>query len=206
MSEVFVSSFALLFVMIDPIGLTPMFAALTVGMPRAKRISVAARSVMVAGLILLIFGLAGDAILTAIGVSLPAFRVAGGLMLLLIAIEMLFQKRAERREKNTDADPHDDPSVFPLATPLTAGPGAMATMILLTAEHSGTLAEHVMVYGAAACVLAICFATFISTEFVEKILQPTGIMVLSRLFGMLLGALAVQFIFDGLMALLDRSI
>lgn len=200
MSETFFTAFATLFVMIDPIGLAPMFAALTAGASLRRRAIIGARGIGVAALLLVFFGLAGDKALATIGVSIPAFRIAGGLMLFLLAIDMLFEKRTERREKRPGEEHREDPSVFPLATPLIAGPGALAAMILLTAEHPGEAAEQGAVFLAAAAVLAITFVVFLATELIERLLGPTGIKVLTRLFGMLLGALAVQFVLDGVAA------
>lgn len=202
MTEEFATAFATLFVMIDPIGLAPLFAALTAGATLRRRAVIGARGLLVAGGLLAFFGLAGDVALKTVGVSIPAFRIAGGLMLFLLAVDMLFEKRTERREKTTGEETGDsgghDPSVFPLATPLIAGPGALAAMILLVAEHEGDAGGQALVYLAAACVLAICFVVFLATELIERALGPTGIKVLTRLFGMILGALAVQFVLDGL--------
>lgn len=199
MSAEFFTAFATLFVMIDPIGLTPMFAALTAGSDFRHRVTVALRGVLVAALILALFGFAGDALLSAVGISLPAFRIAGGIMLFLLAVEMLFEKRTERREKQSEPAAHSDPSVFPLATPLIAGPGAMAAMILLIAEHPGDTGAQAMIFLGMGAVLAICFGAFLATGMIERGLGPTGIKVLTRLFGTLLGALAVQFVLDGLL-------
>ncbi len=199
MSADFIAAFATLFVMIDPIGLTPMFAALTPGMPYRQRLIISLRAVGVAALILAVFGLVGDALLSAVGISLPAFRIAGGLMLFLLAVDMLFEKRTERREKRTEEEDFADPSVFPLATPLIAGPGAMAAMILLVSEHPGDTGGQVMVFLAMVAVLVIVFVAFLTTTIIERVLGPTGITVLTRLFGTLLGALAVQFVLDGLL-------
>jgi len=199
MPEIFITAFATLFVLIDPIGVTPMFAALTAGQSTRARLVIAARAIFVAAILLLAFGLAGEALLDTLGISLSAFRVAGGLMLFLVAVEMLFQKRTERREAEADkAAAADDPSVFPLAMPLIAGPGALAAMMLLTAQAEGQGA--IAVYAACGAVLAICFAAFSATGAIERLLGDTGIRVLTRVLGMLLGALAVQFIFDGLVA------
>ncbi len=200
MIDTFLTAFATLFVMIDPIGLAPMFAALTAGASLRRRAIIGARGLAVAALLLAFFGLAGDKALATIGVSIPAFRIAGGLMLFLLAIDMLFEKRTERREKRPGEEQRDDPSVFPLATPLIAGPGALAAMILLTSEHPGDAAGQGAVYLAGAAVLAITFMVFLATELIERLLGPTGIKVLTRLFGMLLGALAVQFVLDGIAA------
>ncbi len=201
MSADFIAAFAILFVMIDPIGLTPLFAALTAGASQKRRITIAVRAILVAAVILTLFGLAGDALLNSIGVSLPAFRISGGIMLFLLAVDMLFEKRSERRTKRAEEaeeESADDPSVFPLATPLIAGPGAMATMILLISEHPGDAGGQAMVYFGMAAVLGICFVAFMITGMIERALGPTGIKVLTRLFGTLLGALAVQFVLDGI--------
>ena len=198
MSGEFLTAFAVLFVMIDPIGLTPLFAALTVGVDQKRRIGIALRAILVAAVILMLFGLAGDALLKSVGISLPAFRISGGIMLFLLAVDMLFEKRTERREKSAEEEFHTDPSVFPLATPLIAGPGAMATMILLISEHPGDTSAQVMVYLGMATVLAICLVAFMATGLIERAIGPTGIKVLTRLFGTLLGALAVQFVLDGI--------
>ncbi len=198
MSADFLTAFAILFVMIDPIGLTPLFAALTAGTDQKRRIGIALRAVLVAAVILTVFGLAGDALLKSVGISLPAFRISGGIMLFLLAVDMLFEKRTERREKSAEEDQPNDPSVFPLATPLIAGPGAMATMILLISEHPGDTSGQIMVYLGMASVLAICVIAFMATGMIERMIGPTGIKVLTRLFGTLLGALAVQFVLDGI--------
>lgn len=197
MSGDFATAFATIFVMVDPIGLAPMFAALTAGATLRQRAAIGARGVGVALVLLVFFGLVGDVALAAVGVSIPAFRIAGGLMLFLLAVEMLFERRSERRERSADGE-RDDPSVFPLATPLIAGPGALAAMILLASDHAGDVSGQAVVFLAAAAVLAIAFVVFLATELIERILGPTGIKVLTRLFGMILGALAVQFVLDGL--------
>ncbi|TRW98133.1 NAAT family transporter [Paracoccus sp. M683] len=192
----YISAFVTLFVVIDPVGLAPMFVALTRDMSHHQRRQVGWRAVIVAFALLTLFGLAGEQILTGIGISLPAFRIAGGILLLLTAFDMLFERRTERREGQT-APEADDPSVFPLAMPLLAGPGALATMILLAGDGDGwghVAAIHLMM----AAVLAIALVLFELASSIARVLGRTGIMVLTRLFGMLLAALSVQFIIDGL--------
>ena len=137
-----ITAFATMIVIIDPFAIGPMFLALTPGMTPVQRRRIAWRGVFIAGLILLVFAAFGEAVLGFIGISMPAFRVAGGILLFLTALEMLFDRRTKRREQNTtdpdhDPDDHDDPSVFPLAIPLIAGPGAIASVILLTGEKPG---------------------------------------------------------------------
>ncbi len=205
MVEIFLTSFATLFVVVDPPGLAPLFVALTTGASREQRRSYAFRGVAVGAGVLLVFGFFGQSVLNLIGVGLPAFRIAGGLMLFFIAMEMLFEKRGERRAKTTHDDmehsgPDSDPSVFPLGTPLIAGPGAMASMILLIGQYSGDIAAQAVVYAALACVLATALALFLAGGWIERLVGPTGIGVVTRLLGVLLGALAVQFVLDGLKA------
>jgi multiple antibiotic resistance protein len=205
MFEIFLTSFATLFVVVDPPGLAPLFVALTAGVPPERRRRVAIRGVAVGTGVLLVFGLFGEAVLELIGVGLPAFRISGGLMLFFIAMEMLFEKRDERRAKTAQgeiehSDPGHDPSVFPLGTPLIAGPGAMASMILLIGQHSGDITAQLAVYVALLLVLALSLATFFAGGWMERMLGQTGISVVTRLLGVLLGALAVQFVLDGLKA------
>ena len=136
MMEFLVTAFVTLFVIIDPIGLAPIFIALTRGMSREERHRVGLRALSLGFVILAAFGLFGEQLLTAIGISIPAFRISGGLLLFLTALDMLFERRSDRRERQGEETPAD-PSVFPLAMPLLAGPGALTTMILLGTQHSG---------------------------------------------------------------------
>lgn len=199
--EIFVTAFITLFVIIDPIGLLPIFIAITSGYEYSQRRAIALRATFIALSLLLIFGLFGDHLLSAIGIGLPAFRIAGGLLLFLTAVEMLFERRQQRRAKRKDEIEQNDPSVFPLATPLMAGPGAMAAMILLIGETNGSLDQNLLIYLALLSVLLICLLGFLVGGFVEKMLGKTGVNVITRLLGMLLAALAVQFVVDGLRGL-----
>ncbi|ETD83145.1 MarC family protein [Rhodobacter capsulatus] len=193
----FVTAFVTLFVVVDPIGLVPLFLALTQGMSAGMRRTVGIRALVIAAILLTAFGLFGDALLRGIGISMPAFRIAGGVLLFLTALDMLFERRTQRREGQS-AEPHaPDPSVFPLATPLLAGPGAMATMILLAGSGTGGL-HLAAVMAVMALVLACVFVLFLLATPLERALGRTGTMVVTRLLGMLLAALAVQFILDGL--------
>ncbi|KQB14430.1 MarC family protein [Rhodobacter capsulatus] len=193
----FVTAFVTLFVVVDPIGLVPLFLALTQGMSAQMRRTVGIRALIIAAILLTAFGLFGDALLRGIGISMPAFRIAGGVLLFLTALDMLFERRTQRREGQS-AEPHaPDPSVFPLATPLLAGPGAMATMILLAGSGTGGL-HLAAVMAVMALVLACVFVLFLLATPLERALGRTGTMVVTRLLGMLLAALAVQFILDGL--------
>ncbi len=192
-----VTGFVTLFVVMDPIGLVPMFIALTQGMTAARRRAIALRACLIAAGLLLLFGLAGESILTFIGISMPAFRIAGGILLFLTALDMLFERRTQRRENQT-ADPDHDPSVFPLATPLIAGPGAIATMILLTGQAGGDWMATGLVIGLMLSVVLISFLFFLAAAPLERVLGRTGNLVVTRLLGMLLAALSVQFVIDGI--------
>ena len=194
-----INSFTTLFVVIDPIGTAPIFLALTVGMGAAERRRIAVRGILVGAVILIVFGLAGDAILRFVGISMPAFKVAGGILLFATALDMLFEKRTERRERQAE-DHGDDPSVFPLATPLIAGPGSITSMILLMDDQAGDLAGQAMVIGVMLGVLAVALLLLLLSGPIERLLRRTGTMVVTRVLGMLLAALAVQFVMDGLVA------
>ncbi len=195
-----ITAFVALFVVIDPIGLAPLFVALTAGMSAQKRRAIAVRACLVSIGILLLFALFGTGILEFAGISMPAFRIAGGILLFITALDMLFERRQKRREDQAeDDDEHhdDDPSVFPLAIPLIAGPGAIATIILLVGQTSGTVGFFA-VMGVLLAVLAIVFVLFLGSTAIERLLGKTGISVVTRLLGMLLAALSVQFVLDGL--------
>lgn len=191
-----ISAFVTLFVVIDPVGLAPLFIALTREMTPAHRRRIGWRALAIAAVLLTMFGLAGESILTVIGISLPAFRIAGGMLLFLTALDMLFERRTERREGQARDEDHD-PSVFPLATPLLAGPGALATMILLVGENPGP-AHTLMIHVVMLAVLGIAAGFFALADPIARILGRTGTMVVTRLFGMLLAALSIQFVIDGL--------
>lgn len=203
-SAFLITAFATLFVIIDPIALTPIFATMTSGVPTPQRRKMALRACIVAFGLLAAFTVFGDAIMRFIGISLPAFRVAGGILLFLTALDMLFERRTKRREDQASEaqDPdehHDDPSVFPLAMPLLAGPGAIATVILLAGEKPG-LAGTLTVIGIVAVVLTAVYICLSLSNHLENALGKTGTNVATRLLGMLLAALAVQFVLDGLQA------
>ncbi len=191
-----ITAFVTMFVVIDPIGLTPVFVALTQGVEARLRRAIALRSCALAMLFLTAFAIGGEAILGFIGISMPAFRVAGGALLFLTALEMLFERRAKRREDQGETDA-DDPSVFPLALPLISGPGAIASIILLTGQRPG-VEGLALVLGVTALVIATCLALFLAAGIIERALGRTGVKVETRQLGMLLAALAVQFILDGL--------
>lgn len=199
-SAFLITAFATLFVVIDPPGLVPLFIALTRGMDAARRRAMARRACLIATALLTLFGLFGEDILGFIGISMPAFRIAGGILLFLTALDMLFERRTQRRE-GQQPDPDHDPSVFPLATPLIAGPGAIATMILLVGQAEGLHGPGwqgaAWVIGLLVVMMGVTFAFLLASPPLERLLGRTGVIVITRLLGMLLAALSVQFVIDG---------
>jgi multiple antibiotic resistance protein len=209
-TEIVVPTFATLFVIIDPPGLLPMFLGLTAGASEHERRVVAVRACVVAAGVLVVFALFGDQVLGFLGIGMPAFRIAGGLMLFLIAVEMLFEKRSERRSKAVEqsqtqgadrAHPADEVAVFPLAVPLIAGPGAIASIILLMSSHRGNPLEQAVVVAVMLAAVAVTLVLFLMAHQVERLTGTTFITVVTRIFGIILGALAVQFVLSGLVAL-----
>jgi multiple antibiotic resistance protein len=196
-SSFLVTSFVTLFVVIDPLGLIPLFIALTRGMAPDHRRAVGLRACVIAALLLTLFGLFGQKLLDFVGISMPAFRIAGGILLFLTALDMLFERRTQRREgQMPDAD--HDPSVFPLAMPLIAGPGALAAMILLVGQSGPGLQGKALVLALMLVVIAVIYVLFLAAGPIERALGRTGTMVITRLLGMLLAALSVQFVIDGI--------
>ena len=196
------SAFVTLFVTIDPPGLAPLFLALTVGMTRAERAQVAVRATVTAFIVLLLFAVAGLGILSIFGITIHAFRIAGGVLLFYIAFEMIFERRQDRKEKSAEmaqADHIRNIAVFPLAIPLIAGPGAISATILLSGTYSD-LPERLILILIVAINLAIAWIVFIAANRIEKLLGATGRIVLTRLLGLILAALAVQFVADGMLA------
>lgn len=194
-----IAAFTALFVVIDPIGMAPLFIAMTPGLNAKERRGIAFRACSVAIGILVVFALFGEQLLGFIGISMPAFQIAGGVLLFLTALDMLFERRQARRQDKTDENSgiENDPSVFPLAIPLIAGPGAIATIILLVGQSDG-LAEFGATIGVMCAVVLMVFILFNIASPIERLLGRTGINVVTRLLGMLLAALSVQFILDGL--------
>ncbi|MBW6528228.1 MarC family protein [Sphingomonas sp. RHCKR7] len=199
MVELFVSSFVTLFLIIDPPGCAPIFAGLTAGAAPAHRRAMAIRAVVVAAGILLLFALAGEPLLHALGIELASFRIAGGLMLFLIALEMVFEKRTQRREDRAarvTAEEADDVSIFPMAMPMIAGPGSIATVMLLMARSNG-LERSAVVMAALGANLLLMLGSLLAAGPIMRVLGAKIEAVITRLLGVLLAALAVQFVIDG---------
>jgi multiple antibiotic resistance protein len=193
-----ITAWVALFVIIDPIGMTPLFVALTQGESAARRRAIALRACIAGALILIVFASFGESVLEFVGISMPAFRIAGGLLLFLTALEMLFERRTKRRKDQADEeDDREDPSIYPLAIPLIGGPGAITTVILLAGQQPG-VEGLAWVIGVMLSVVLLVFLLFLTAGLLERALGRTGINVITRLLGMLLAALAVQFVLDGL--------
>lgn len=201
MLELFLSAFITFFVVIDPPGCAPIYASLTSGAAPAQRRAMAIRAIVVSLGILIIFAAFGEDLLSALGISLAAFRIAGGLMLFLIALEMVFEKRQTRREdraeKIMDTPEVEDVSIFPMALPMIAGPGSIATIMLLMARSNG-LEETFVVLGAMVAVLLLTLFALLAAGPIMRLLGAKIEAVITRLLGVLLAALATQFIIDGL--------
>jgi len=198
--EFLVSAFVTLFVVVDPIGLVPSFIAVTHGLPVRAQRNVALRASLIAAVILAGSALIGDWLLRTLSITLPAFRIAGGLLLFSIASEMVFGVRVARQSQQAEEAIEErvrNIAAFPLAIPLMAGPGAITATVLLAGRVDGDSARLVMLLGVIALVLVVCFAVFTLASRIARLIGITGNVVLSRLLGVLLVALAVQYVIDG---------
>jgi multiple antibiotic resistance protein len=199
--ELFVSAFITLFVVIDPPGCAPIYAGLTKRATPAQARVMALRATAIAAVILLIFAFFGEDLLGALHIELDSFRIAGGLMLFWIAFEMVFEKRTQRRTERADkiiADPDvEDVSVFPMAMPMLAGPGAIAAIMLLMNE-ADTAEQSLQVFAALGLVLVITAAALVAAGPLIRLLGDKVEAVITRLLGVLLSALAAQYVIDGL--------
>ena len=201
-----ISALLTLFVVVDPVGLVPTFLAVTEDLPRPARRSVAVRSSIIAGAILIGTALIGDWLLRTLSISLPAFRIAGGLLLFSIASEMVFGVRLRRESQEAEKAVEEhvrNIAAFPLAIPLLAGPGAITATVLLAGRASGNLMLIAILIAVVVLVAAACFVAFLFAERIGRSLGMTGNIVLSRLLGVLLAALAVQYVVDGVRAVLN---
>ena len=229
MLELALTSFMTLFVIIDPPGNLPIFLSLTAGTPASHQRAMAIKAPVIALCVLLLFALAGKSLLSFIGIEMPAFRIAGGLMLLLVALEMVFEKTAQRKsdsahkvhqrklkasgaaaasqnsKQDSDSDQPDDDSkpavdvsVFPLAIPILAGPGAITTVLLLISQQSDGWVGTSVVLGVVVVLMALCMALFLLSSKLDKLLGSTVTNILTRLFGVILAALSIQFVIDGI--------
>ena len=200
-----ISALVTLIVVVDPLGLLPAFVAITHGLPARARRNVALRACLNAAAILAGSALIGDWLLRTLSISLPAFRIAGGLLLFSIASEMVFGVRIERQSRVAEEAIDEQVrniAAFPLAIPLMAGSGAITATVLLAGRAGGHAAALALLMGVICVVVAICYAAFMAAGRIAKALGITGNVVLSRLLGVLLAALAVQYVIDGIRAVL----
>lgn len=203
--DILLNALVTLLVTIDPPGLAPLFLGLTGGMTRAERGEVAVRGCITAFGVLVAFALFGIGVLNIFGISVGAFRVAGGLLLFWIAFEMIFERRQQRHEKSAERAVTKDMirniAVFPLAIPLMAGPGAISATIILSGQLSSPAGLGALVAIIFVCCLA-CYLVYLLAERIDRLLGETGRTILTRLLGVMLSALAVQFVADGVKAII----
>lgn len=202
MTEQLVKTFIVFFLVIEPISMVPMFGALTRGGEPGYRRRMAYKSVAISALIFIVFALGGDLVLQALGVSVNAFKIAGGALLFLLSVDMVFARQSGLRSttvrEQDEARYREDISVFPMAFPLIAGPGALATLLLFVVETRGQPLALLALLGVIMVVLALTLALLLLTTRLMKIMGVTGANVVSRLLGVVLAALAVQYVLDGL--------
>jgi multiple antibiotic resistance protein len=204
----FIKALVALFTVIDPIGLVPVVLALTAGVPDSERRRVVTRAAVIAGLVMTVFGVLGRAIFSALGVTSEAFSIAGGVLLFLVAFDMLFGRQSgarETRRETREAMTREDVSVFPLAIPMIAGPGTITTLILLV-DTAGPVPLSLLAIAVAAVVtLTLAWLAMVASLRIQKSVGTTGILVLSRVEGMLLAAVATQFILNGIAVFLRQA-
>ncbi len=201
MLEQLIRHFVVLFVVIEPITLVPLFGALTRGGEPTYRRKMAIKSVVLSAIIFWVFALAGQSLLETLGINVASFKIAGGLLLFLIAVDMVFARQSGLRSttvrEQDEARYREDISVFPLAFPLIAGPGALATLLLLLVELQDNWIEFLGLMAMAMLVLAIALVMMLLTSPIIRVMGETGANVVSRLTGVILVALAVQYVVDG---------
>ncbi len=204
--EFLINAFAMLFVTIDPIGLAPVFLAVTAGASSIERRQIAIKAVIISGVTLLAFFFAGRQLLEVLGISQAAFQVAGGLLLFIIAVEMVFEHRQKRKaesaEKVAEQEDLSQTAVFPLAIPLIAGPATISAIILLAGQAPGLTGQMGLI-AILLSVLALSFFVFLLAARIDKLLGPTVQLIITRLFGVILAALSVQFVADGIFSLIE---
>ena len=196
-----ISALVTLFVVIDPIGLGPIFLGLTAGMPAKLKRKIGLEASIIAFFVLAGSALFGDWLLAKLGISLAAFRIAGGLLLFAIAFEMVFERRTERKAEKSATATGSHIAAFPLAIPLMAGPGAITAMVLLAGRVNGDPLGFALLIASMAAMLLSAFAVLLTSSYLERFLGAQGLAVFGRLLGVLLAALSVQYVADGILAL-----
>jgi multiple antibiotic resistance protein len=197
MLEIFLQYFVLYFVVIDPIGTTPLFLVVTKGLNAKDKNKVAFEGVLIATIVLLFFAFFGNYVLKYLGISFPAFTIAGGVILFLIALEMLFDIRSERKKRSIN-DKRDKISIFPIAIPLLAGPAAITSVILTISQAEGSYSLLIINI---ICLISVMLVSFtilrVFTKF-QKFINEKIINIFSRVIGIILAALSIQYILDGI--------
>ena len=197
MLETFIQTFFLYFIVIDPLGNTPLFLSITQHMETKQKVKVAFSATIIATIILLFFALLGSSILSYLNISYPAFTIGGGIILLIIAIEMLFDKRQQRKEEDIDLN-YDNVSVFPLATPIIAGPAAITSVIVSVSDIGTTFTNQTVGMISLVFVLFLTFVIFFMSSKFSKLINKKIIGVISRVVAIILVGLSVQYILDGI--------
>lgn len=207
MTELLTTAFVTFIVTVDPFGVAPLFVGLTGSASAVERRRLAVRGVIIGSVILIVFALAGEPLLRALGIGLPAFRIAGGILLLLLAVDMVMARqsglRATTAGEDAETRSRSDISVFPLGIPLIAGPGAITSVVLLVGQASGDIGAQGAVIGVLVAVLLLTLVCLLLAGHLMRLLGVTGINVISRVAGIIVAALAVQFMIDGIRAVLS---
>ena len=202
MVNLFIENFVIIFVAIDPIGLLPIFANFTQGLSKSDILKLTLRSSITAFIVLLLFWVLGSAILDFMGIHIHSFRIIGGLFLLIIAYQMVFEQRQEKRQDTVEKAMSDEAltslATFPLAIPFIAGPGAITIVILLSEKGSSSLQEQVIGFSPVAVVIALTALSLWLSSKLVNLLPLSAIGILQRTFGLLLGALSVEFVIQGI--------
>ena len=204
MSEILTTAFVTFFVTIDPVGVAPIFVGLTGDASAVERRRLAIRGIVIGSIILIVFALIGEPLLRALSIEMPAFRIAGGILLLLLAVDMVMARqsglRATTEGEDAETQSRSDIAVFPLGIPLIAGPGAITSVVLLVGQARGDIVTQGTVIGVLIAVLILTLVCLLLAGHLMRLLGVTGINVISRVSGIIVAALAVQFMIDGLRA------
>jgi multiple antibiotic resistance protein len=204
MTTAFVATaFATAFTIIDPVGMIPLSLSVTAGATPARRAAIANQAAIVAALVIVVMGVVGKTVLDALGITLPAFTIAGGVLLFLIAVDMLFGRKTgakQTAEEEREGAESSNPAVFPLAVPMIAGPGTITTVLVLVTLAAGDYGKLAVVFAAYACALSVTWGCMRTATHLLRLIGTTGTHVVTRLFGILLSALAVQFVINGIAA------
>jgi multiple antibiotic resistance protein len=195
------TAFATAFTIIDPVGMIPLTISVTADATPDRRAAIVNQAILVAGAVILVMGVVGKPLLDSLGITLPAFTIAGGALLFLIAVEMLFGRNPGTKqtpEEEREGAESANPAVFPLAVPMIAGPGTIATVLVLVTLAAGDGQKLAVVFAAYVCAMAVTWICMRLSTRILRVIGTTGVHVITRLFGILLSALAVQFVLNGL--------